>query len=112
MLLQEQTHALDNLWMAYNHASRGKRGRGSTAAVELYLADNLLELQTKLREQTYHPGPSHSFYIHEPKRRLISAAPFRDRVVYHTLCNLILLYTENRFIAEGFANKSKSWICL
>jgi RNA-directed DNA polymerase len=35
------------------------------------------------------PPPITSFYIHEPKRRKISAAPFRDRVVHHALCNVI-----------------------
>ena len=35
------------------------------------------------------PGGYTSFFIHEPKRRLISAAPFRDRVVHHALCNTI-----------------------
>jgi hypothetical protein len=29
------------------------------------------------------------FSIHEPKERLISAAPFRDRVVHHVLCQVI-----------------------
>lgn len=33
----------DNLCLAYQNASHGKRGRPSTAAFELYLADNLLE---------------------------------------------------------------------
>jgi hypothetical protein len=50
--------------------------RARQAAFELYLADNLLQLQTELQEKTYQPGAYHSFYIHEPKRRLISAAPY------------------------------------
>jgi hypothetical protein len=27
--------------------------------------------------------------VHDPKRRLVSAAPFRDRVVHHALCSVI-----------------------
>ena len=44
-----------------------------------------------MREGTYTFGRYRSFYIHEPKRRLISAAPFRDRVVHHALCSVIQL---------------------
>lgn len=37
----------------------------------------------------YQPGAYKTFYIYEPKKRLISAAPYRDRVVQHALCNII-----------------------
>jgi RNA-directed DNA polymerase len=53
----------------------------------------------------YRPGAYESFYIHEPKRRLISAAPFRDRVVHHALCNLIEPVFERSFIADSYANR-------
>ncbi len=64
-----------------------------------------MALQAELLAGTYHPGPYHSFYIHEPKRRLISAAPFRDRVVHHALCNLIEPIFERRFIFDSYANR-------
>ena len=55
--------------------------------------------------QTYRPGPYASFNIHEPKRRLISAAPFRDRVVHHALCNVIEPAFERSFIDHSYANR-------
>jgi RNA-directed DNA polymerase len=45
------------------------------------------------------------FYIHEPKLRKISAAPFRDRVVHHALCNLIEPIFDASFIADSYANR-------
>ena len=63
-------------------------------------------MQDELRAQTYQPGKYHSFYIHEPKRRLISAAPFRDRVVHHALCNVIEPLFESRFIHDSYANRA------
>ncbi|MCS6993555.1 MAG: reverse transcriptase/maturase family protein [Anaerolineales bacterium] len=104
--LQEQLCAWENLRLAYDKAARGKRGRGATAAFEYDLADNLLAIERELRRQTYQPGPYHSFYIHEPKKRLISAAPFRDRVVHHALCNVTTPHFERLFIANSFANRS------
>ena len=94
-----------NLYAAYRAAARGKRGRQAAAGFEFRLEDNLLELQTELLEHRYRPGPYASFTIHEPKRRLISAAPFRDRVVHHALCQLIEPAFERSFIEHSYANR-------
>ncbi len=105
MNLHEQIYAWDNLCLAYQNASRGKRGRSATALFELLLADNLLQLKQELAQKTYQPGKYNSFYIHEAKRRLISAAPFRDRVVHHALCNITVPYLERLFIEDSYANR-------
>jgi RNA-directed DNA polymerase len=95
----------DNLLLAYRKASKGKRGKAPAARFEYHLEDNLITLQTELRNKTYQPGTYHSFYIHEPKHRLISAAPFRDRVVHHALCNIIEPIFERSFIYDSYANR-------
>ncbi len=100
-----QLTSWDNLLLAYKKASKGKRGHPNVAAFEYRLEDNLLALQRELRAFTYRPGPYVSFYIHEPKRRLISAAPFRDRVAHHALCNLIEPLFERGFIFDSYANR-------
>ena len=105
MTLQEKLVTWENLTRAYRNASRGKRGRSATAAFEYDLADQLLQLETELKEHAYQPGDYHSFYIHEPKKRLISAAPFPDRVVHHALCNVTTSHFESLFIANSFANR-------
>jgi len=69
------------------------------------VADRLIELQDELRSFRYRPGSYANFYIHEPKKRLISAAPFRDRVVHHALCNVIEPRFERRFIFDSYANR-------
>ncbi len=94
-----------NLLLAYRKAAKGKRGQATVAAFEHRLEDNLLHLQADLQTQTYRPGPYTSFYIHEPKQRLISAAPFRDRIVHHALCNLIEPLFERSFIDDSYANR-------
>jgi len=71
----------DNLHLAYRKAAKGKRGQPDVAAFEYDLIANLFSLQAELSAQAYQPGGYYSFYIRDPKRRLISAAPFRDRVV-------------------------------
>jgi RNA-directed DNA polymerase len=103
--LYDQVCTWENLWLAWHKAARGKRGREPAAGFEYRLEDNLLQLQEELLNKTYRPGPYYSFYIHDPKRRLISAAPFRDRVVHHALCNVIEPLFERRFIADSYANR-------
>lgn len=103
--LYEYLYSWENLREAHRKAARGKRGKSPAASFELRLADNLLELEQELRAQTYRPGAYHSFYIHEPKRRLISAAPFRDRIVHHALCNVIEPPFERSFVFDSYANR-------
>ncbi|MFN8059104.1 MAG: hypothetical protein U0Q12_08050 [Vicinamibacterales bacterium] len=94
-----------NLLRAYRRAATGKRGKPSVAAFEHRLEEQLLALQRELREGSYRPGAYTHFQIHEPKRRLISAAPFRDRVVHHALCNIIEPTFERSFVSQSFANR-------
>jgi len=95
----------ENLWLAHHKAARGKRRKSAAATFEYNLADHLLDLQDELATRTYQPGPYDSFYIHDPKHRLISAAPFRDRVVHHALCNVSEPLFERSFIADSYANR-------
>lgn len=101
--LYERVWAFDNLWAAYAQARRGKRSRPDVAAFDFQLERNLFALERELRDGSYMPGAYHHFYIYEPKRRKISAAPFRDRVVHHALCNVIMPIFERRFIDNSFA---------
>ena len=105
LAMYNELYSWDNLLAAYRKAAKGKRGCAPAAAFEYHLEDNLLSLQRSLQDMTYQPGHYESFYIHEPKRRLISAAPFRDRVVHHALCNLIEPIFERSFIVDSYANR-------
>lgn len=103
--LYPHVYEWDNLYWAYGKARKGKRSRSPAATFEFHLESNLVNLRRELQQQTYQPGAYHSFYIHEPKRRLISAAPFRDRVVHHALCNVIEPIFERSFIFDSYANR-------
>lgn len=94
-----------NIEMAYRRARRGKRSSPVVADFEYNQEEQLISLQDELIRKTYKPGPYHSFLIHEPKRRLISAAPFRDRVVHHALCNIIEPLFDRTFIFDSYANR-------
>ncbi len=101
--LYEQIYAFENLLNAFDQAKRHKRMKPYVAEFEYNLEHNLLELQRDLQNETYQPGAYTNFQIYEPKQRLISAAPFRDRVVHHALCNIIEPIWEARFIHDSYA---------
>lgn len=94
-----------NLWWAYKNAARGKRYKPAAASFEYDLEKNLIEIEQELKDETYQPSGYHSFEIQKPKRRLINAAPFRDRVVHHALMNVIEPLFERQFIFDSYANR-------
>src|ERR1019366_5854029 len=63
----------------------------------------LWKLHEELSTKTYRPGAYRSFFIYEPKKRQISAAPYRDRVVHHALTGVLEPIFERSFIADSYA---------
>lgn len=94
-----------NLLQAARLASRGKRLRPNVATFALDLESELYQLQQELISRSYRPGPYRTFLIHDKKPRFISAAPFRDRVVHHALCQVIEPAFERSFIHHSYANR-------
>jgi retron-type reverse transcriptase len=103
--LYPKVHDFENLYLAYRKARKGKRGRTQPAQFERVQEEQLIALQDELQAFTYQPGTYHNFYVHDPKKRLISAAPFRDRVVHHALYRVIEPIWESRFIDDTYANR-------
>lgn len=96
----------DNLLSAYHRARQSKQQTPEMRLFHFDLERNLWDLHDELLTGNYQPGPYRHFYITEPKRRKISAAPFRDRVVHHALCHVIQPLFEHKFIADSYANRT------
>jgi retron-type reverse transcriptase len=94
-----------NLLAAAHQAQHGKRFRDNVLRFNYNLETELFRLQNELLSHTYHPGSYKTFNVKEPKARLISAAPYRDRVVHHALCNIIIPIFERSFIYDSYANR-------
>lgn len=103
--LYSQIASFANLLLAFEKARKGKRGKAGVATFEYHLERELLRLERELQEETWRPGGYTSFYITDPKRRKISAAPFRDRVVHHALLNITGPIYERQFIYDSYANQ-------
>jgi retron-type reverse transcriptase len=95
-----------NLMQAWRKARKGKRYREAAASFARNLDQEMLSIHSDLVSGQYQPGGYRSFTVHDPKRRKISAAPFRDRVVHHALCNVIEPIYERKFIFDSYANRA------
>ena len=98
--------AFENLLQAARQAQKGKRYRPNVLDFNYHLDRELLRLQRELSDKSYRPGKYRTFSIFDPKPRMISAAPYRDRVVHHALCNVIMLPLERTLIADTYANRT------
>ena len=105
-----------NLWVpmvsfhgllrAAEKAQRGKRFRKDVCGFHFQLERELWRLHHELSNRTYEPGAYHSFTIHEPKKRMISAAPYRDRIVHHALTRVLEPIFEPTFVFDSYACRS------
>ncbi len=93
----------ENLHTAYLGARVCKRYRSSILKFGYKLEENLLALRRELSSKTYKHGGYREFVVTESKKRIIKAAPFRDRVVHHALCNIIEPILDKEFIYNSYA---------
>lgn len=101
--LWPQVTAAENLEAAFRAARRGKRSRDEVAGFSLSWEGELRALRQELLERSYEPGGYRQFTIYDRKPRLISAAPFRDRVVHHALMRVVEPLLEPRMYSHSYA---------
>ena len=95
--------SFENIEAAAREAMLGKRGKAAGARFFGEWEQEVVRLERELRDGSYRPGSYHYFKIHEPKERVVAAAPFRDRVVHHALVRMIEPLFEPRFIEDSYA---------
>ena len=103
--LYEKILSFQNLLKSARLAQRGKRFKYATARFNFYLEKELWGLWNQLMEKSYVPGKYRHFFIYEPKQRMISAAPYRDRVLHHAIHNVLEPIFEPTFIHDSYATR-------
>jgi len=101
--LYERVYDFANLENAYRKARRCKRYRNEVLKYSANLEENLINLQNHLIWHSYKQGEYRTFYVYEPKLRLISALPFADRVAQHAVNNIIEPLIDRRFYYHSYA---------
>jgi hypothetical protein len=94
---------LNEVLRAYISCRKNKRNTVNQIKFELNVENNLYNLYTELKNETYRPGRSICFVVTYPKLREIFAADFKDRIVHHLLVARLEPYYEKRFIYDSYA---------
>ncbi len=97
--------SFDNLYLATKLAQKGKRYKCATAKFNFQLEKNIVNIREKLLAGKYRFSQHYSFVVYTPKKRLISAAPYQDRVVHHAMCNILNSIFEPMFIYDLYSNR-------
>ena len=98
--------SFENLLGAARRAESGKRLQEVVGRFRTNLEAEILKLGQELRAQTYRHGRYRVKWITRPKRRMISAAPFRDRVAHHALCGVVMPLFERKMIFDLYSNRA------
>lgn len=101
--LYQQIYDFENLYEAYRQARKCKRYRREVLDFTRNLEQNLIEIQNELIWQTYQVGRYREFFVHDPKKRLIMALPFKDRVVQWAIYRVLNPLLDKRYINTSYA---------
>ena len=92
-----------NLFSAYVQCRRGKGDKPYVIEFEAHLHEHLDSLAEELRSQEWTPKGYTCFYVNDPKRRLINAPAFEDRIVHRALYDVIYGLFRRGFVEGSFA---------
>jgi len=97
---------MGNLQLAFYKAQKGKAARPEVEAYAQQLQSNLKELQRRIVSGDVETGNYHYFTVYDPKKRVICAAPFSQRVLHHALMNICHASFDRYQIDQSFASRS------
>lgn len=103
--LIEKIADIDNLYLAYCKAKRGKEGRAEVIRYAANFSDNIEQLRVSLLNNCVNLGEYRYVKIYDPKERIISISPFADRVMQHAIINICHQNFENYQVANSYASR-------
>jgi retron-type reverse transcriptase len=101
--LFDKITSFENLILAAKKSRKGKKSKIATQKFDIELETNIINLQKEFRNFTYTTGEYKSFFINDSKKRLITAAPYKDRIVHHAIINVIGEVFEKSFIYDTYS---------
>ena len=86
----EEIFTFENLYEAYKGCRKSKQHKGEVIRFEANLSVNITNLMNDIISKKYKLGEYRIFFIYEPKKRVIEALPFKDRIVIKCFCDVVL----------------------
>ena len=82
----EEIFTFENIYEAHKKCRKSKQHKGEVIRFEVNLSENIYKLVNEIKTRKYKVGKYKQFIIYEPKKRLIEALPYRDRVMLMCFC--------------------------
>lgn len=102
--------SLENLFLAWKEFKKGKNNKKDVAIFNFYLENNILDLHYSLKNKTYQHKPYKSFYVCDPKLRLINKAEIVDRVVHQAIFRILYYIFDKKFIYNSCSCRFKKGV--
>lgn len=102
--------SLEHLFYCWNNFKRGKHKRKDIQIFERHLEDHIFELHEELKTLRYQHLQYENFPITDPKQRLISKATVRDRLVHHTVYEVLTKIFDTSFIFHSLSTRKDKGI--
>lgn len=94
---------MDNLYLAYSIAKKGKSKQYGVRLFEKNLDENIKKLYNEMIMESYKTSEYSVFTIYDPKEREIYRLPFRDRIVHHAVMNVLEPIWTSIFISHTYS---------
>ncbi len=95
--------SLSNIWRSWYKFRKGKKGSYELEQFSYYLENNLAELHSDLNNGGYRHGGYRIFIVTDNKKRQISVASIRDRVVHRLLYEYLVPIYDKTFIFDAWS---------
>ncbi len=95
--------SLKNIWESWFAFRKGKKATDELHNFQYFLEKNLSELFQDLNSEKYKHGNYRKFIVCENKRREISVASIRDRVVHRLVYNYLEKIYDKTFIYDAWS---------
>ncbi|HID69424.1 MAG TPA: hypothetical protein EYP35_02935, partial [Desulfobacterales bacterium] len=93
----------ENLRLAFTKAVRGKQDRKEVIEFRSDFDINITRLSYQLSSGSVALGNYHFFHVCDPKKRLICAASFPERVIHHAIMNICEAVLERFAVFDSYA---------
>ena len=95
--------SLENLWRTWLNFRAGKKPTPELDELQYDLEGNFFKLHRELNRRTYRHGRYRVFTVCDNKKRVISVAPIRDRLVHRLLYDYLVPIYDSTFIFDAWS---------
>lgn len=102
--LLNQISSFENIFHAFKECSRGKKKKFGYQNYLFSYGEKIKSIEDELSAtSSFRWGGYREFFVHDPKKRLVMAAPFRDRVVHTAIHRVLFPIVDPQLSVRTFA---------